>query len=451
MHGIGNAKPDGPKRDNVTIAGASECAHVSGEAGGRTRQVAWQEHQYRQIIEAETHARPVLPMSPPIRIRRLGFMSADGGADLRALHEQMGRIAGADPQGPAWARQLDFERDGRQVTWELHNEFATITWTGSPDDWDARPADIGLEFHDKLQLVLATRIDVIATEAIGEKALAGFSPLSLCYSSIFDGGAEAATDFHLDDEGFTRFEVAAGRSGELRIGVIARRLLEIETYRIMALMGLPLARETSGRVSDYERQLAGIMQKVGGGDSVEAHAASLEALHRLSAEIGRTVEETSFRFAATQAYGEVLAERLTRLREKAIGEFTTIERFINNRVQPALATCKAMEKRLLALTDKVQRAIELLDARITLSIQTQNRAVLDGISRTAQSQYRLQLTVEGLSIIAISYYALGILGYVFEGLHEVVPFTKGEMLAVSAPVVILLVFLGIRRIRKGPH
>jgi len=401
----------------------------------------WREHRYRRLIDAETHARPVLGMTPPIRIRRLAFMSADGGADLRALHAQMAAVAGVVEEGPAWARQLAFGRDGRQVTWELHNEFATMTWSGPADDWDARPAGIGLELHDKLLLVFATRIDVMPTETIAEAALAGFNPLSLCYSSIFDDGAQAATDFHLDEDGFTRFEVAAGR--------IVRRLLEIETYRTMALIGLPLARETGGRVSNYEQQLAGIMQRVGeGGDTAEDHQLSLEALHKLSVDISRTVEETSFRFAATQAYGDVLAERLTRLREHAIGEFTTIERFLNNRVQPALATCKAMEKRLSALTDKVRRSIELLDARITLSIQTQNRSVLDAISQTGRSQYRLQLTVEGLSIIAISYYALGILGYIFEGLHEVLPFTKGEMLAVSAPVVVLLVFVGIRRLRS---
>lgn len=411
--------------------------------------VEWREHQYRRLIDAETHARPVLPITPPIRIRRLAFMSADGGADLRALHSQMGVVAGVAPEGPAWARQLAFERDGRQVTWELHNEFATLTWSAPVDDWEAQPAGIGLELHARLLLVFATRIDVMPTETISETALAGFNPLSLCYSSIFDDGAQAATDFHLDSEGYTRFEVAAGRSGTLRIGIIVRRLLEIETYRTMALIGLPLARELGGRVSGYEQQLAGIMQRVGEGDTAEDHQQSLAALHKLSVEIGRTVEETSFRFAATQAYGEVLSERLERLGERPIGEFATIERFLNNRTQPALATCKAMEKRLTALTQKVQRSIELLDARITLSIQTQNRSVLDAISQTGRSQYRLQLTVEGLSIIAISYYALGILGYVFEGLHEVLPFTKGEMLAVSAPVVVLLVFFGIRRLRKG--
>jgi uncharacterized membrane-anchored protein len=225
--------------------------------------------------------------------------------------------------------------------------------------------------------------------------------------------------------------------------------MEIETYRTMALIGLPLAREMGGQVGEYERRLAGIMQTIGRGETLADHQETLAGLHKLSGEVGQTVEETSFRFAATQAYGEVLAERLHRLRERAIGEFTTIERFLNNRAQPALATCRAMEKRLLALTEKVQRSIELLDARISLSIQSQNQSVLDTISRTSRSQFRLQQTVEGLSIIAISYYALGILGYVFEGLHEVLPYPKGTMLGLSAPVVVVLVFLAIHRIRKA--
>ena len=410
---------------------------------------AWREHKYRRVIDEETHARPVPPMIAPLRVRRLAFMSADGGADLASLHGKMVVIAGAIEEGPAWARQLVFERDGRHVTWEFHNEFATITWTSSPDDWRVKPEGIGLELHEKLLLISATRIDLMPTETISEAALAGFNPQSLCYSSVFEGQAEAATDFHVDADGFVRFEVAAAGNGALRSGVIVRRLLEIETYRTMALLGLPLARELSGRVGHYEATLAATMQEMGERDSSADHQTTLAALHRLSTDVSRTIEETSFRFAATQAYGEVLAERLNRLRERAIGEFTTIERFLNNRAQPALATCRAMEKRLAAVTAKVQRSIELLDARITLSIQTQNQSVLDAISATGARQYRLQETVEGLSIIAISYYALGLIGYVFEGLHDFLPLSKGAMLALVAPVVLLLVFVGIRRLRRG--
>ncbi|WP_421761847.1 DUF3422 family protein [Devosia sp.] len=410
---------------------------------------AWREHRYRRVIDEETHARPVPPMTAPLRIRRLAFMSADGGKDLAALHAQMGMVAGVRADGPAWARQLVFSRDGRDVTWELHNEFATLTWTAAPNDWTKRPEGIGLELHQNLLLISATRIDLMATETIAEPALSGFNPLSLCYSSVFEGQAQAATDFHLDEAGFVRFEVAAGGNGALRSGVIVRRLLEIETYRTMALLGLPLARELSGKVSQYEATLAAITHDMGEHDGTADHQAILASLHRLSTDIGRTVEETSFRFAATQAYGEVLAERLARLKERAIGEFTTIERFLNNRVQPALATCRAMEKRLTAVTAKVQRSIELLNARMTLSIQGQNQSVLDAISATGARQYRLQETVEGLSIIAISYYALGILGYGLESLHDVLPWPKPVMLGLAAPLVLLAAFFGIRRLRRG--
>ena len=409
----------------------------------------WNEHAYRRLIDAETHARPVPPLTAPLRIRRLAFMSADGGAGLRAVHAQMARMAGVVADGPTWARQLEFERDGHHVTWELHSEFATFTWTAAADDWVAHPPGIGLEYHEALLMVFATRIDLMPTDAISPAALEGFNPLSLCYSTIFENTAEVATDFHLDRDGFTRFEVAARQMSPLRQGVLVRRLLEIETYRTMALIGLPLAREMGSGVSAFERRLAQIVQTIGRGETLADHQQTLAGLHKLSSEVGQTVEETSFRFAATQAYGEVLAERLHRLRERAIGEFTTIDRFLNNRAQPALATCRAMEKRLLALTEKVQRSIDLLDARISLSIQSQNQSVLDTISRTSVSQFRLQQTVEGLSIIAISYYALGILGYVFEGLHDVLPYPKGTMLGLSAPAVVVLVFLAIHRIRKA--
>lgn len=417
---------------------------------GATHPPAWIEHADRQLIHAETHARPVPPLTAPTRVRRLAFMSGGDGADMKQLYAQMAALAGVAPDGPAWARQLAFERDGRHITWELHNEFATLTWTSPADDWQTRPAGIGLELHAGLRLVVATRLDLSASATIGEKALAGFEPLSLCYSAIFDGQAEAATDFRLDDEGFTRFEVAAGRCGALRCGVIVRRLLEIETYRCLALLGLPLARMLSPKVLAYEGTLLAIMQKIGDQPSLADHHQTLDALHGLSVAVGRTVEETGFRFAATHAYGEVLADRLPRLTERPIGEFTTIERYLNNRVQPALATCRAMEKRLAALTAKLQRSIELLDARISLSIQTQNQALLDTISDTSKRQYRLQETVEGLSIIAIAYYALGILGYVFEALHDQLPWPKGVLLGLSAPVLLLLVYFGVRRLRRTP-
>ena len=411
----------------------------------------WTEHANRWLIHAETHARPVPPLGGPATIRRVAFMSADRGRDLALLQRQMAELGKISDHDLGSARQFEFERDGHNVIWEMHNEFATLTWKSPLGDANPWPKAIGLELHANVALVSATRVDVIDDDSVDPARLAQLAENSLCHSAIYLGQARIATDFIPDADRFVSFIVAARSCGAQRRGVIVRRLLEIETYRCFALLGLPVARQVGGRVQGYEQGLAGIMGEIGEGSTPEAHQTSLEALHTLSVEVGRTVEETTFRFSATQAYGQILAERLSRLGETPIGESTTIQRYLDNRAQPALATCRAMEKRLTDLGTKVQRSIELLDATITGSIQTQNQEVLDTILRTAQSQYRLQETVEGLSIIAISYYALGILGYIAEGLHEYLPIDKPVLLTILAPLVILVVYFGIRRLRRTIH
>ncbi len=411
----------------------------------------WTEHDNRWLIHAETHARPVPPLAGPATIRRVTFMSADRGSDLALLQRRIADLANIPAQKAAGARQLDFACDGHAIVWEMHNEFATLTWKSPLGDTITWPKGIGLELHSNVALVSATRVDVIDDNAVDPARLGQLAENSLCHSALYVGQARVATDFVADADRFVSFVVAAQSCGAQRRGVIVRRLLEIETYRCVVLLGLPVARQVGGRVQGYEQGLAAIMAQIGEGSTPEAHRASLEALHALSVGVGRTVEETTFRFSATQAYGQILAERLSRLGETPIGESTTVQRYLDNRVQPALATCRAMEKRLTDLGIKVQRSIELLDATITVSIQTQNQEVLDTILQTAQSQYRLQETVEGLSIIAISYYALGILGYIAEGLHAFVPVDKPLLLTILAPLVILVVFFGIRRLRRTVH
>lgn len=407
----------------------------------------WVEHPHRPLIHTETHARPVPAVHAPAVIRRLAFMSVDRGRDLTELQRRMADLSKTAAEHAAAARQLEFERDGRAVVWEMHNEFTTLTWKSAPDDSVIWPSGIGLEWHKGLAFVSATRIEVLDEEAVPSARLARLAPSSLCHSSIYGGQAEVATDFTPDAEQFVSFAVAAARCGDQRRGVIVRRLLEIETYRCFALLGLPVARQLGGLVQEFEQRLGRIMGELGEQSSADGRQA-FDSLHQLSVEAGRAVEDTSFRFAATQAYGQILNDRLPRLGETAIGESTTLARFLDNRMQPALSTCRAMEKRLADLAVKVQRSIELLDTRITVSIQTQNQQVLDTILSTAQSQFRLQQTVEGLSIIAISYYVLGIVSYVLEGLHSRLPIDKPLAVAIVAPLVLVAVFLVVRRLRR---
>lgn len=414
------------------------------EAGGFRPLV----HPDKGLVDAELHARPVMPLEGGLRVRRVAFMADGNRARLMqlqaALAAEHGADSGADP------RQLEFQAAGYRVTAEIHNEFATLTWIGGLDDWAAWPRGIGLDLFSDMPLIAATRLDLLTEAQIPDPALSGFSARSLCYSALYGGTIEAATDFTVDGDGFTRFEVATGDSGGLRRGTVVRRLLEIDTYRALVLLGLPLARQAGAGVTAAEERLSALMRQLSLGNSVADNQQSLDALHALSLEVERTRDETSYRFAATHAYAEVLRSRIERLGEVSIGEFTTIARYLENRMDPAVATCAALEKRLDGLARKLERSTELLNARINLSIEMQNQAVLDTISRTARNQYHLQRTVEGLSVIVISYYALSLVGEVEQGLLPWLPLGRDATIAISVPVVIFLVWLALRFLsRRG--
>jgi len=355
--------------------------------------------------------------------------------------------AGVEPARPG-SRQHSFDAGGRHVTWELHTEFVTLTWSADlidPENW---PSGIGLEALSGLGLIACMRIDLIDQDTISDTILSGFRLASLCHSAIDEGRAQVATDFVVDKDSFTRFELAAGNLPPLRRAIVVRRLLEIETYRTLALLALPLARSVTPELLASERDLAGAVTSIGEARSLDLAQASLDALHELSVRSNALIERTNYRFAASRAYGAILRHRLDHIREVPIRPASALTNYLGNRIDPALATVDAAEKRQLALSEKIERAIELLDTRIGLDIQSQNRGILGAIANTSSSQLRLQRTVEGLSTIAISYYFLGILSYVLTGLGEVAHFPKALAVALAAPFVVLLVYLAVRAIRK---
>lgn len=408
------------------------------------------DHPARAAVLGEVHARPVEFVAVPARVRRVALLLSRAPEAVTAAHRRFAQwCAGAGLPVPGDAtRQFSFDAAGRHVTWELHTEFVTLTWAGAIDDPENWPSGIGLEAFATESLIACMRIDLIDAATVPERILSGFQPASLCASVIEGGQAQVATDFIADGDSFTRFELAAGAIGPLRRAILVRRLLEIETYRTLALLGLPLAREVSPALTAGEADLATAVEALTGVANLEQARASLATLHALSVRSGQLVERTSYRFAASHAYGDILRRRLKSLGEEPLSAASTLERYLGNRIDPALATCQAVEKRQLALSQKLERATELLNTRISLDIQTQNKAVLDTIAATSESQFRLQATVEGLSTIAISYYLLGILAYVFAALGEWAHVSKTLAIALAAPVILLLVWLSIRAIRR---
>jgi len=409
------------------------------------------DHPYRAAIMDEVHARPVDIVPETGRLRRLVFvMPAEAGAMMRVFRSYEAFCAEAGVDGPgATDRQHSFTTSGRQVTWEFHTEFVTVTWRSGLDDRENLPTDVGLTAIGPGQLIGAMRIDVIAEREVPERLLPGFNLPSLCLSDIDNNKGQVATDFVPDADRFTRFELAAGGLTPLRRSIIVRRLLEVETYRIMALLGLPLARSVSPELRTIELELTALVESLSDATTPAAVQGALAALHALSVRSGKLSERLGYRFAAGNAYGDILRMRLVGLRETGTARGSTLAHYIGNRVDPGLATCSAMEKRLSVLSDKIERAIGLLNVRIGVDMQVQNAAVLDSIAQTARSQFLLQRTVEGLSTIAISYYLLGILSYALAGPLEQLHWEKTMTLSLAAPFVVIAVWLMGRAVRKA--
>ena len=231
---------------------------------------------------------------------------------------------------------------------------------------------------------------------------------------------------------------------------IAQRLLELEIYRLMALRGLPVAKALSHLLGDAEAALQGIMVQLE--DDTASDQALLDALVALAARVERATAEHQYRLAATQAYYALVLQRINELREKAIPGTQTIGEFMQRRLSPAMATVSASAKRLESLSERVARTSALLRTRVEIVTESQNQQLLEQLTRGQALQLRLQATVEGLSIAAISYYVVSLLLYGGKALKALgVPLNPELAAGALVPLVLWAVWHTTRRIHARLH
>jgi uncharacterized membrane-anchored protein len=238
------------------------------------------------------------------------------------------------------------------------------------------------------------------------------------------------------------------------IGRAAQRLLEIETYRLMALLAFPVAREAGPRIEHVDRELSAITTAMGDfrGTDVkpEGERRLLERLMGLAAEIERVTAGADYRFGAARAYHALVERRIAELREqRAVPGIPTIGEFMDRRLAPAMRSCLATADRLRALAARLARAGTLLRTRVDIALEAQNQTLLASMDRRARLQLRLQQTVEGLSVAAISYYVVGLLGYAARaGEAAGLPIPHDLAVGLAIPLVLLGVWLLVHRVRR---
>ncbi len=413
-------------------------------------------HPLRAVILGEVHARPFTAIETPRRILHFAFDTTGDAAraDRAALTEFCARHD-LGPLKPA-AKHHRVSLSGVTLRWEQHSEFTTYTWElpsveAAPFHPGASslampmgnvpqpgPLLVALDLH----LLPDGKDSKIKIESLFDRA-------SLAVAENSDGTALFATDFQSDPAGFVRVLLLDRDLGPERAGAVTQRVIETETYRTLALLGLPEAQRLAPSIARIEKRLAEVTEEMQSAHQLIDNQRLLGELTALAAELEAGAAASHFRFGASRAYNEIVQLRLQTIGERKVDAFPTWSSFLARRLSPAMRTCATTEERQATLSEKLSRAANLLRTRVDVELERQNRDLLKSMNNRTRMQLRLQTTVEGLSVAAVSYYVVGLFHYLMEGLHQ-----KGLSVDVTiatalfVPVAVLAIWFLVRGIRR---
>ena len=416
----------------------------------------------RELLHNEIHARPTARIRLPALVVYVAVLNE--GISREQESEHLRRLPG---QEHLKAEQLtgNFLRlrfATHTVKWERHTEFTRYSIVQHLPEHAylgaSRPellselvvspewlAGIPGRTISAIKLVM-THGDLSTPEETMALARHWFGDAPVVASVVGNTGHSwAVTDFMVGPSGFERILVLTpSNTSPTRAGRLSQRLLEIETYRLMALRGLPVSKQLSPVLAQAETQLLDITAQL---EHKKASARELlEPLVGLATRIERATAEHAYRFSATQAYASLVQQRLTELRERPLAGTQTIGEFLQRRLSPAMATVVASSQRLGSLAERISRASALLRTRVDIATEEQNHLLLEKLTRGQELQLRLQITVEGLSIAAISYYVIGLLLYLAKALYGLgLPLHPEIVVGAAVPVVLWAVWRTTRR------
>lgn len=417
------------------------------------------QHEARHALTNELHARPYQRLNAPARAIHFAVVTGETPDALeadRAHLETLCRRYGVNPPDTGM-KHLNADFGAFQLKWERHTEFVTYTFFVADGGGDPLAAAAGgpvppdwLEAMPGETLVATTL--VLAGDSLGDEEVprsGWFVRDSLCCTSVSDGAALIWTDFRIHEDGFSRFLVRDKGLSPRRAGRLVQRLLDIETYRTMAMLALPEAQRLGPEIAGIGERLTRLTRSIRESAVSSDDRALLEDLTGLASEVESLQAGSAYRFSAAEAYDALIRARIAELRERRVEGWQTIEEFMDRRFAPAMRTCRSVADRLNRLAQRVNRASTLLRTRVDIALEDQSQNLLASVERSARRQLGLQQTVEGLSVAAISYYVLGLISYATTAVEKFYPAVPAKTVTgLAIPFVIAAVWFGIRRLRR---
>ena len=416
---------------------------------------AFKLHPQRGAVLGEVHARPFTRLTAPLGVLRFAFLNQGDAAaiDRQSLSAFCAARGLAGPEATAKHHQVSI--GSVLLRWEQHSEFTTFTWIWSHAE-SSQPFGVSEELSALIralpqagQLLVAVKLEVEQTAAAVARAEQLFERSSLAMATVRSGPAVVASDFRPDEQGFVRILVCNDGLSPGRLGALVQRVLEIETYRTLALLGLPAALELAPSVDHIGRRLVEVLQEMQGAEDLKLNNHLLTELTALAASLERGADWSLFRFGASRASDDIVQARLAVIEGGEIAGYPTWSSFLSRRMAPAMRTCTTMEDRQANLSIKLARAADLLRTRVDVELEQQNRDLLRSMDERTKLQLRLQSTVEGLSVAAIGYYVVSLFGYLAKGAHDGGVHVEPSLAtAAFVPVAVGLVWIITHRIRQ---
>lgn len=423
------------------------------------------DHPQRITLADEVHARPPELLPTPARVSYVAVL-IDSDAreqELRHLQSLCKRydVAGPPDEATHFRTRLGAAPGALRVKWERHGEFSGYTFSVEalaevPFDMPAAqqlPPGWLAAVPGRTVAAVHAEVSSAALGAPDAAALAQrFAGRLVVGAEIAEGAGTLYTDFRLHDDGCSRLWLVNRKLTLAQTGRTLQRLFEIEAYRVLALLALPIARRQGPRIVAIENALATFTDQMARDNTTSDGTHDETLLHelmRLAAEVESGIAASQFRFGACDAYHGLVRQRIAELRESRLPGLQTIDEFMSRRLAPAAATCANVSQRLTDLADRIGQASALLATRVGIAREQQNQALLASMDRRAKLQLRLQQTVEGLSIAAIVYYVAGLIGYLAKAARGAgARIDPDVVVGISIPIVAVLMIWIVRRMRK---
>ncbi len=415
-------------------------------------------HPQRFALNYELHARLPETLNIPEQASYLAL--ATDPANREAEYERLVELCtryGVPPPAPD-VNHFQADLGTFRIKWERRTECNSYTFfrQGEFDDPFAKPviASVPPDWLESLpgQVLVAAHVALrkASRKATSNEELATyFEGNPLVGSRVGDGVASVWADFRIHADGYSRFLIEDLSLTPRQAGRMVQRLLEIETYLMRALLTLPVARATMPVLVDADQRLAALINEMVEARS-EDEPALLDRLTKLAAVVESTISSTLGRICAARAYHELVDRRIVELREVRVEGLSPLREFVERRLMPAMNTCETVARLQDSLSERVGRASELLRTRVDIAMQRQNQALLSASARRARLQLRLQETVEGLSVAAVSYYVVGLIAYLTKAIKAAgVDVNPDVVTGVAIPIVVISAAMGVRHIRRA--